>query len=513
MKRSSQPGEWNLDQNHPLRVLLLKPYQPCTNFVCSPPIGILSIISCLRERFADQIEIRYVDAKVNRLASSEYTESLAWADVIGISALNFEARASIEIARIAKSLDPQKITVLGGPYAHRRAPEILAANPEIDWVFDGESEYTFPEAIARLIEKKKFDGSVKGMYYRDPETQALVSPTDNDFITDLDKLPFPAWDLVDFDKYAREPNMNAWMKGKRYALLFTSRGCPYKCAYCHDIFTKKFRWMSSERVLAEIDYLVTNFKVDEFQIIDDIFNLHKPRVKAIFGEVVERYGKGNLHFCFPNGLRGDILDRDLIRVLKEGGAYQITLAVESVTPRLQTLIQKNLNIEKVAQFIVFCHEEKIIVKGFFMLGFPTETRKELWSTIRFAWKSKLIFASFFTVVPQPGTPLYALANIESEAALMKMTDSDYYDNKPWYSLAYDYPLGLVVNLAYLGFYFSPSRILRFLVRLPFRVILQGVTPFLSILMATDFAATWTRMRVWRMGGSAASLRTNRRYSD
>lgn len=501
-----------MDQTSKLRVFLVKPYQPSPNFVVSPPIGLLSLISCLRERFGDQIEIRYVDAKVRRLAAPEFAADLAWADVVGISALNFEAKASVEIAGIAKALDSKKVTVLGGPYAHRRAPEILAAHPEIDWVFDGEAEYTFPEAIARLIEGRPFDG-VKGMFFRAPDSGALVVPLDNDFITDLDALPFPAWDLVDFDRYTRQPNMNGWMKGKRYGVLFTSRGCPYKCAYCHDIFTKKFRWQSPERVLAEIELLVTKYQVDEFQIVDDIFNLHKPRLKAIFAGVVERYGKGKLHFCFPNGLRGDILDREVVRSIKDGGGYQVTLAVETVTPRLQGFIQKELDIDKVAAFIRYCHEEGIVVKSFFMLGFPTETRKELWNTIRFAWNSKLLFASFFTVVPQPGTPLHALAKRENEAALAKLVDANYYDAKPWYTLAYNYPLGFATNIAYLGFYLAPSRLYRLLTNVPAATLWSGFGQFLSILASIDFGATATRLRLWARGLSAASVRTNRRYSD
>jgi radical SAM superfamily enzyme YgiQ (UPF0313 family) len=491
---------------------LVKPYQPSPNYVCSPPLGLLSIVSCLRERFGEQIELRYLDAKVRRLAPSEFTEHLAWADVIGVSALNFEAKVSVEIAAIAKALDAAKITVLGGPYAHRRAPEILAAHREIDWVFDGESEYTFPEAIARLIDGAALAG-IKGLFFRDPVTGAIVAPLENDFITDLDRLPIPAWDLVEFDRYARQPNMNAWMKGKRYAVLFTSRGCPYKCAYCHDIFTKKFRWMSAERVLAEIELLTTLYGVDEFQIVDDIFNLHKPRVRAIFGGVVERYGKGKLHFCFPNGLRGDILDREVVHDIKNGGGYQVTLAVETVTPRLQGLIQKNLDIERVANFIRYCHDEGIIVKGFFMLGFPTESREELWNTIRFAWNSKLSFASFFTVVPQPGTPLHALARRENEEALLKLSDASYYDSKPWYSLAYDYPLGLATNLAYLGFYFAPLRLLRLARLLPLAALWSGFWQFVSILASSDLGATKTRLRLSAKGHSTASVRTNRRYSD
>ena len=78
-------------------------------------------------------------------------------------------------------------------------------------------------------------------------------------------------------------------KGKRYALLFTSRGCPYLCNYCHDIFSKNFKFQSAERILQEIEFLYENHGVNEFQIIDDIFNLHKPRLKKVMHEVHRRW--------------------------------------------------------------------------------------------------------------------------------------------------------------------------------------------------------------------------------
>lgn len=478
----------------PLRIFLVKPYQTCTNFLVIPPLGLLSIVSCLRERLGDRVEIRFLDAKLKKMNPEAFAADLAWADVVGISALNFEADASAAIAAATKALGAEKIVALGGPYAHRREIEILTAQPNFDWVFGGEADRSFPDAVERLLDGGKFDGTIKGMHCREPETGRIVSAPGNDFITDLDALPFPAWDLVEWDEYAGEQTMHVYIKGKRYAPLFTSRGCPYQCSYCHDIFTKKYRWQSAERVLAEIDLLVTKYGVDEFQIIDDIFNLHKPRVKAIMNGVVSKYGAGKLNFCFPNGLRGDILDRELIRTLKDGGAYQITIAVETVTPRLQGLIEKNLNIPKVADFITFCHDEGIAVKGFFMLGFPTESPAELWNTIRFAWKSKLTFASFFTVVPQPGTPLHALAKQENAETLARLRDNGYYMNNSWYTMTYGYPLSLVTRLAYLGFYLKPGRFFRILRILPMSAIQRGVDAWIAVLFSVDMVSLRSRLR-------------------
>lgn len=461
----------------------------------------------------DMVDVRLVDAKLKRATAKDIADDIEWADIVGISALNFEAHAASDIADTAKRLDSQKIVALGGPYAHKRAAEILQRSPNVDWVFDGESERTFPAAIRHYHELLQFDGTIAGMYLRCGDK--VVTPANNDFISDLDALPFAAWDLVDFDAYAKMPNFNFWMEGTRYAPLFTSRGCPYLCGYCHDIFTKKFRWQSAERVLSEIDYLVKAYQVDEFQIIDDIFNLHKPRVKKIFTEVKARYGD-RLHFCFPNGLRGDILDKETIRVMRAGGTYQITVAVETVTPRLQTLLEKNLDVSKVNSFIDYCFTENIVVKGFFMLGFPTESRKEIWDTIRFAWRSKLSFASFFTVVPQPGTPLYDLAERENSAALRELREGLYYTRVSWYQRAYGYPIMWVATIAYLIFFFKPWRAMAILKRSShgsFRSLRIGIVALISIITSIDFYAAMPRLKAWLRGQSIDKLRTSNRLAD
>lgn len=459
-------------RREPLRVLLVKPYQPVANYAVAPPLGLLYLASGLRILLADRVDIRFVDAKLAKRDARSLTEDLRWADVVGISALNYEAEASFRLAKLAKALDPAKLTVLGGPFAHGRAVEILGRCPQIDWVFDGEADRAFPEAIRRFLDHLPTD-SIPGLYKRD-QTGGAVPPPGNDFIQDIDSLPFPAWDLVDFAAYAKAPNMNVWLKGTRYATLFTSRGCPYKCGYCHDIFTKKFRWRSPENVLAEIELLAEHYGIDEFQIVDDIFNLHKPRLKAIFAQLEARYGPSRFHFCFPNGLRGDILDHDVIRTLRRGGAYQITVAIETASPRIQGLIGKNLDIEKVRRVIDFCKAEGILVKGFFMLGFPTETLAELRSTIRFALRSNLTFASFFTVIPQPGTPMHALALAENPAALSVVEAADYHAPRGYYEVATGYPLALVSLWTIIRFYcLSPRRSLRVLRHMGLRQTLAG----------------------------------------
>ena len=340
--------------------------------------------------------------------------------------------------------------------------------------------------------KRCHQGSdIPGISYRKSDTEVVVTET-QDSIADLEQLPFPDWSHVDLDLYAKRVNMMAMLKGNRYALLFTSRGCPYRCNYCHNIFGKRFVCQSPERVVKEIELLHETYGVTEFQIVDDVFNLHKRRVIAIMEEVHRRW-PGKMHFTFPNGLRGDILDEEVLDALKLGGTYAMAIAIETATPRLQDLVGKHLDIDKTFEMIGQANERGICVTGFFMLGFPTETVAELQATVQFALRSKLALAWFFTVIPQPETPIYALAAKEDQQALVATT-RDHEEGKvgyhhkmgaSWYERAYGFPLRAYAGRARRRFYLSPSRILRILRRIPFRAVLRDGWVFLRIYIKEE----------------------------
>lgn len=471
----------------PLRILFVKPYQPSSFIGYSPLLGVLYLTSALRQRFGDQVSVHIIDAKLCHLTPEDMRPDIEAADVVGVTAFNYETEVAFEVAQLAKSIDPRKLVVMGGPFAHNRTTELFERCPHVDWIFDGESERTFPEAIARYMGGQPLDGTIPGMYLRSGD--GIIAPAGNDFIAELDSIAMPAWDLVDFDAYSSRP-FNGCLRGKRHAVLFTSRGCPYKCAYCHDIFTKKFRWRSPENVVDEMALLIERYGVDEFQIVDDIFNLHKPRLKKIFALLKERYPDRRFHFCFPNGLRADILDADVVRVLREAGTYHLTVAVETVTERLQDLITKHLDVEKTRQIIEHCDREGILVKGYFMLGFPTETPAEMWNTIRFAWKSRLTFAAFFMVVPQPGTPLYDLAGKESPKALSLLENESYMGSKSWYQLAYGFPLKTVTTLAMFLFHLHPRRLHSLLTRVGLRWVLLGAIRLAALVPGVNPVEAW-----------------------
>ncbi len=483
---ATNPAEDSLLQTataNPLKVLLLKPYQPVVAAIQSPPLGLLYLLSSMRQRLGAAIDVKLIDMKVAAMSAEELLPTLQnfQPDVIGFSALNFEAQASYQVARLAKKINPAVITVMGGPFALNNSKAVLEESA-MDWVFEGPADRAFPEVLYRVITNQALGEDIPGFSRRLPNGSLQLSKK-QDFIADLDALPMPAWDVVDFELYAGKPNHAANLKGKRYAPLFTSRGCPYLCNYCHDIFSKKFVYHSVERVIADIEHLYTQYGVDEFHIEDDIFNLHKPRVRQLMQEVQRRW-PGKMKFAFPNGLRADILDKETVDAMCDGGTYAVCIAIETVTPRLQTLIEKHLDIDKAKHALELFNARGIQVTCFFMLGFPTETAQELEATINFALTTPMTLAYFFTVIPQPNTPLFQLALEANEAITLdaaKVDSGSYRDYTSWYERVYGYPLGKAIRRANLRFYFTPHRVIQALKHwnlrslwVTFRVFLQVV---------------------------------------
>jgi anaerobic magnesium-protoporphyrin IX monomethyl ester cyclase len=191
---------------------------------------------------------------------------------------------------------------------------------------------------------------------------------------------------------------------RKYVSLVSSRGCPYQCMWCHNIFGKRFRSHSAERMIEEIDYYIRTYGVDDVEFLDDIFNMDKKRVIE-FCELAQRR---NLKFkiAFPNAVRTDILTEEVIEALVDTGLYFSSFALEAGSPRIQEYTGKRLSIPGFLKGVELAVNHGVFANGFAMLGFPTETVEDLQQTLDVATNSKLHTASFFTVMPFPNTRLY-----------------------------------------------------------------------------------------------------------
>ncbi len=386
------------------------------------------------------------------------------------------------LANEVKKIYPHSPIVIGGPYPTSNWEDAIK-NPNINYAVVGEGEETLRRLVESL-ENGERHPEIKGLAYRfNGDTQFFGFP---DLIKDLDQIPMPAWDQIDLEFYFKNrrklSSMNPHQKSRRSVPLFTSRGCPYSCTYCHDVFGKKLRKHSVEYVMKEIRYLKDEKGIDEIDIIDDIFNLDRSRAKAICDKIVQENIR--LGIAFPNGLRVDQMDEELVDKLCEAGCYRIVYAIESGSPKIQIEMKKKLNLKKAEEIITYTANKGISVGGFFMLGFLNETEEDMQMTVDFALRSKLSTASFFILQPFPNTEIFNQA-ITAGFILDGYPQEHYYQVSHNISKVPTERINKIRANAIRRFYFNPRRVYRYFRTTPFKRNLWRIFVKLPLYLIFD----------------------------
>ena len=439
-----------------MKITFIRPHSIVPS--AAPPMAFLSLSAYLRAHGNHQINI--IDGRAKLLDAEKIKPLLREErpDLIGITAFSIERREAHRLAEMAKSLYPEVPVVMGGPYPTSDW-EDAASDPNIDYVVLGEGEITLQSLVESLEAGENYP-EIKGLTYRcNGRIHCFGFP---DFIADLDTIPMLAWDMIDLDFYfnnkLKRSSMNPHQRSSRSAPLITTRGCPYHCTYCHNVFGKTLRKRSIESVMEELKYLKREKGVKEIDIIDDIFNLDIKRAKALCDRIVDE--KLNIGIAFPNGLRADQMDEELVDKLKEAGCYRIIYAIETGSPEMQKAIKKHLNLKKAKKIIEYTARKGISTGGFFMLGFLDETEEQMKVTVDFALKSRLHTASFFVVQPFPKTELFEQA-VEAGYKLNGYPQDHYYHVTHNISKVSTERIQAIKGRAVRKFYFNPIRVIRF----------------------------------------------------
>ena len=341
-----------------------------------PPLGLMTLSAYLRSQFSPaDLSVLVVDVAIEG-GFDEMVEIAKQADpdVIGFRALSHTHEQFHEAARRIKAWKPECITIGGGPYANA-SPDLIMADAAFDAVCLAEGEYVLRDLVQAMLSggSKAALALVKGIHYRNPADGEIHQGAAMEQVQDLDEIPYADYGEIDLDVYAGKHAVTCILR--RYAVLMASRGCPYKCVYCHVLFGKNYRYRSSAHVAGEFRELYDKHGIQDFFITDDIFNINLKHAKDVLREII-KLGIGQ-RIYFPNGLRGDIIDDEYLDLMQEANVVELVYAIETASPRLQKLIQKNLRMEKVRNAIVETAKRGILVNAFFMIGFPSETEQEL----------------------------------------------------------------------------------------------------------------------------------------
>ena len=361
----------------------------------NPSLGIM-YIAAYAEKYTDH-KIEILDMIVEKMSYDELENEIKKRkpDVVGITTTTSTLIDSIITAKIIKKIDNDIKVVFGGPHAHIY-PEETINFPEVDFLILGEGEITFTELL-RKIENYEELKRVKGIVFKHDDR--IVNTGYRRFIEDLDSLPFPARHLTPYKKY-----YSLIAKLNPITTMFTSRGCPYRCLFCHrPHMGKKFRARSSENVVEEIEECV-NMGIHEILIYDDTFNVDKQRVLAICNLIKKR----GLEINFDIRARIDRINKEMLIVLKEAGCVRIHYGIESANQRILEILRKGITVEQAEKVIKMTKDVEIETLAYFMIGNPTETREEILNTIKFAKKLNPDYCHFSVTTPFPATPLYEL---------------------------------------------------------------------------------------------------------
>jgi len=444
----------------PLRVTLINAGQPSfTSPAVSPPLGLLYLAAYARRHLPSTFQIidqRGLDLSLETVVKNTRAFS---PDVIGLRCLTANAGMARKLAEAFRIECPNAVLLAGGPHASAMGARILEDMP-IHAAVPGEGEIAFTKILQAVASRSDLT-EIPGIWWQNNSGQIHHNPGTPEYVENVDDIPIPAYELIDLYAYGKRRNMTMLPIRPKYFSIFTSRGCPYRCNYCHSIFGKKFRPHSAERVVEEIELLHKKYGINDFDILDDIFNMNKERVFKIT-ELLKNKNL-NLRFAFPNAVRTDILTEDVVDALVEMGTYMSAFALETGSPRLQKIIGKNLDIERYLEGVRLAAKKRIFTYGFAMLGFPGETEEEMRMTIDTICQSDLHAVLFFTVTPFPGTALFEQAMREHPDRLQRLD----YEGK-------DYLFKLTANLSQVSdeelqrklkeanrrFYFTPRRVAR-----------------------------------------------------
>lgn len=370
---------------------------------------------CLLAAMIEDIcEVNIIDANAMEMNEVDLTAALAKfkPDVVGITVLMDQyGLAGHYAAKIAKSYDRDVKVVMGGVYPTMNSDKVIS-DPNVDYAVIGEGEYVFRDLLGYFMGERSIPE--RGVAYR--LNGKVINGGHSDFIKNLDALPLPAYDLIDFERYVNNPVFRKSVDSPRkypYARILTSRGCPYRCIFCQveSISGGKFRGRSAENVLNEIQWLKEQYGVQSLIFDDDNLFIDRKRAEAIFQGMIDR------NFNMPWGaiaVSAFKLDDELIELMKKGGCEYMDIAIESGTERvLKNIVNKPLNLEHAKKVAAKARKEGIYLAANFIVGFPTETWDEIRQTIKFAEDLNVNYVKIYSPIPLPKTRLWELCEKEN----------------------------------------------------------------------------------------------------
>lgn len=361
-----------------------------------PPMNLLGLGSILR---AQGHTVTVVDQLVTDMNGEDLLQLVIreTPDVVGFTSMTYDIQSVNEEISIIKKHLPETVIVLGGTHVTSLAKSTLEENADIDVAVIGEGERVICTLFDRLAKGASLN-DMRGIAFREGDV-LTVNPVE-EFIDDIDSIPFPDYNLIDLDDYGY--SQRGW-ENRRFMSILTSRGCPFPCTFCsRGVFGKKVRMHSADYVVDHIEHLYRDFGVRGIGVMDDTFTINKQRTLEICRKLEEKK-LDLIWFCF-SGV--NTIDEEMLMAMKRAGCMKISYGVESGNREIQKAIRKNLDFAKVEQVFAATHKVGIESLAFFMIGNPGETKGSIAESRALAKRLRPDFVNVAILCPLPGSEIY-----------------------------------------------------------------------------------------------------------
>ncbi|HEX7619798.1 MAG TPA: radical SAM protein [Anaerolineales bacterium] len=359
-----------------------------------PPLGISYIAASLQKAGHDvhMIDCTFLDKK------EALEKALAVkAEVVGIYCM---VTMTDECLWFAEQLRTQcQLLVAGGPLPTCDPEQFLEY---FDVVVRGEGEQTMLELLRARIESSALD-AIAGIVYRTdaelPAKGTLIYTPERKFSKELDRIPFPARELLPNESYIRQGKKKY---GYSITTVMSTRGCPYRCEFCSNVvFGGSYRERSTGNVVDEIETALA-LGYERISFTDDVFTMKKDRVIKVCQEITRR----GLHFNWECLGRVDALDYPTAMEMKAAGCTRIFFGIESGSEKMLELMNKKITLAEARRAVNAAHQAGLQVGAFFILCYPGDTDNTVLETLKFATSLPIDYLGLSMPYPLPGTDLY-----------------------------------------------------------------------------------------------------------
>ncbi|MFH1641564.1 MAG: radical SAM protein [Nanoarchaeota archaeon] len=441
------------------------------------PLGICYIAAVL---IRNKIPVSIIDAEAENISINDVIKRLKKfkCDFIGITSTTVAFYKAVELAKKIKKFNKEIFIAIGGPHVST-IPKMTMKHTCFDVGIVGEGECTILELITSLINKENFE-NIDGLVFQ--KKGKIIRTNQRKPIENLDDLPYPARELLPDKNLYNPPPMN--YQKKPVLSIVTSRGCPNKCTFCnHAVFGYKYRIHSSRRIVQEIKMLIKEYNAKEISIVDDNFTVDNTRVF----ELCSLIKQDHINIPWTARVSENTVTKKLLKVMKEAGCWYIEIGIESGSQRVLDDIKKETTLEKIADIVKYADKIGISVKGFFIIGYPTDTKESIEQTIKFAKKIPLtdIVTTIFT--PFPNTEAFVQA--KKHGKLISGRDWTKFNNWEVVSLPGNITKTQLINYwkqMYRGFYFRPIIVWKHLKQIKNWTAVQRYVKGVKILIKTLF---------------------------